>query len=267
MWKRKKTKFQDIMKTAQKERESLLKRYPSLNRLLSEEPGTSPWYQRQNKQVFTTPKGPLNWSRSNDELFLLNSEGDVVGIVRDGTIVKQVDSHRLLVSYEVRYLNKRRDDPANTNALNLSIVNIDELGIIKDFRTEATNMKNHMRQFVIAGSLDANCAVPLKVSEGVHRFVFPDDFKLLNEILHISDYLPQERLTGQLEDVALFVLRPRKNEYEVFPQDWYNLKTWDAMYMFPDKATRDPTSGRIFIRGIRIGDIVLDESNRREEKG
>jgi hypothetical protein len=261
MWKKNKRKDT----TSAPRKDPLLKRFPNLDKLLSEEPGLSPWYQRDNKQVFTTPKGPLTWSRPNDELLLLNSAGDVVGVVRNGTKVKQIDGNRLLVSFETRFLDRRREDPANRNALDMSIVRIDDLPIIKDFKTESLSMKKQARQFIIGSPPDAHCAVPLKVSEGMHSFPFPDHFKFIDEILHLSDYLPRDRLPGQHEDVALFILRPKKDEFDVFPQDWYNLEGWDTMYQGPDKAVRDPTSGRIFVRNIRIRDIVLDDSNRKGE--
>lgn len=223
--------------------------------------------------MLTTPRGgPLKWVDAPEDaygplvLHLVNSEGFVVGIVQSDTIVKQIDSARLLVSYETRVLDDWHRDPTNSNALDISILRIDDLHPIEDPLAQYKNMETQKRQFVIAGVLEAHCAIPLKVPEGIHSYGYPDDFKSIDELLHVSEYLPLQRLPDQLEDDALFVLRPKKDEYEVFPQDWYNLEGWDSMYMFPYKAVRDPTSGRIFVRGIRIGDRVLDESNRTVEK-
>ena len=261
MWKRNKGKDSASISR----RDIMLEKFPNLNKLLSEEPGLTPWFQRNNRQVFNTSRGLLTWSTPGDELFLLNGKRDVVGIVRHGTKVKQIDDSRLLVTYETRYLNRRCDDPDNRNALDISVVRIDNLPVIKDFQTESLKMKKQGMQFLLGGRLDAHCAVPLKVSEGIHGFIFPDGLKFMNEVLHLSDYLPRERFPEQFPDIALFIIRPNEDQYEVFPQDWYNEIVGDPMYEGPEKAVRDPVSGRIFLRNSRIRDIVLDETNRKGE--
>lgn len=271
MWK-KRAKRADSTTEPQRERETLRKKYPNLEKLLLDEPGDSPWFQRQSRQVLTTPRGgPLIWVDAPEDaygplvLHLVNSEGFVVGIVQSHTIVEQIESTRLMVSYETRVLDNRHRDPTKSNALDVSIMRIDDLHPIEDPLALYRDMQTQKRQFSIAGVLESHCAIPLKVSEGIHSFVFPEGFKSIPELLHVAEYLPHEKLPNQQYDTALYILRPKKNEYEVFPQDWYNLVGWDDLYWFPDKAVRDPISGRIFITGMRIGQHVLDQSNRRLE--
>jgi len=270
MWK-KKAKRTDNITESQQKRETLLKKYPNLEKLLLAEPGDSPWYQWRIKQQFKTPRGTLKWVDAPEDdcgslrLFLVDKDGVVFGIVRSHTTVRQLDENRLLISYQTRFLDARYRDPDNTDTLDMTIMRMDDLRPVENPVDHCKNMKTGKRQFLIAGPIEAHCALPLKVSEGIHSFVFPEGFKSIPELLHVAEYLPHEKLPNQQYDTALYILRPKENEFEVFPQDWYNLFGWDDLYWFPDKAARDPISGRIFITGMRVGHHVLDQSNRRLE--
>jgi hypothetical protein len=237
--------------------------YPNLLAEIANAPGPSPWYQRRHDQISWGPDEQLYWREAPEKdfesscLLLTRKTESVIGIIRRNVIIRQLNKTRLLITFQTGdVLSDLRNDTAN--ALDMSIIGINDIQEIDEPIIAFERMRKEGKRFLIEGaSVDAHQIMPMRrLTQGNHRFDFAQEFTSINEILEFSLFESGKRPY----DIALFIIHPMKNEVEVIPQDWFN-GHYDEPYQGPDRAIRDPITGRIFLRGTRIGYIVLDESS------
>ena len=103
------------------------------------------------------------------------------------------------------------------------------------------------------------------------RRLAADPFALSPDRAAEPDVPRDEEVARAAGDLLLLepslVLRPRANEYDVIPQDWWNESDADFGYQWITRVGRDPKSGRLVGDGIRIEPFKLDASGRRREDG
>ena len=100
-------------------------------------------------------------------------------------------------------------------------------------------------------------------------FDFPDSFKNIDEIIQVNDMtgMYEDFKQGMMGNTGIVALNPRENKIKLYPQDWFNLdKTVDFGYQWITRADRNKSNGKIQIQGIRIGEFILDETNRQLER-
>ncbi|MDD5136276.1 MAG: hypothetical protein PHN63_02875 [Candidatus Omnitrophica bacterium] len=112
------------------------------------------------------------------------------------------------------------------------------------------------KEAIAAFGLASEVSIPTTGAPKEMDFSFPDEFKILDELLVVTD-APRARLRGG-PDRCIFIIRPKESKIRATWQDWYNHVYHDLGYEEIVKVTRDPVSGNIFGIGNRIGDFVLD---------
>ena len=110
--------------------------------------------------------------------------------------------------------------------------------------------------------------MPANNPAGSFDLEFPSTMKAFEELLILghSDSINMRRELGAAGNLCLFVVKPKMNAYEIFPQDWFNNGKLDYGYQWVTRVARDPISGKIFGEGFRVSSFVLDDSLRQIEE-
>lgn len=99
-----------------------------------------------------------------------------------------------------------------------------------------------------------------RLEAGVHGFSLPYDWTRFEETLVLADH---DRANGYEKMArAIFAFDWRKQQVQVFPQDWFNEGNYDFGYQWITRVARC-ANGCIVGDGVRLGRFELDETNRR----
>jgi len=186
------------------------------------------------------------------KMLLKNQTGEIVAILNMYCYSLAMTGHELLI-WDQAY----RDGPAAT--VDFVLLDLRSLPPIADVRRTLESMHNEKTYVFHLGSPTVSLHLPTDVEPGKHPFDFPREFKVLDELLVLAS-LPQQ------PGLCIFCLFPKRNEFEVFPQDWFNNGRLDYGYQWVTRVGRDISSQKIYGEGIRISSFVLDDSNRQVEK-
>jgi hypothetical protein len=110
--------------------------------------------------------------------------------------------------------------------------------------------------------------VSRSLDPGHHSVVFPEAFQALDEILVVFSTKNQaiEPWVGGFGPFCLLIARPRMNDVEVAPLDWWNEDSRFRPHSDIERLFRDPVTGRLFGDGSHLRPFVLKEGARELER-
>ena len=230
-----------------------------LRKIIDNAPGPSPWYFRDPKLSLTSNSSNLKWENAGNEhpfsgkSILKTPDNRILLILDFYCYVLQLKQHKFLVWYEET--NKTPDKAA---FIHLSIIDADKLEPIGDLSAACISMKESNTKVFYKGGTPVHTSIRANIAEGKHEIDLPDEFKEIDELLMLA-----HMSTNKL---GIYSILPRKSVMEVYPQDWFNNGNYDYGYEWVTRMARDDTTQKICGDGMRIGNFVLDSTNRNIEK-
>jgi hypothetical protein len=181
---------------------------------------------------------------------------EILGIINFWTYFKQF-TNDLFCCF-------RRDDQ-DTSIMRFFLFSTKHLHPLENLEASAKEMKEKSLPWVFQGNY-SEIALSMKMDVGVNDFVFPEDYKEIDELslFATKDGLyPDQSATVYWADYVLIILRPKKNEVEVIPQDWFNKSDGDFDYVWPTRIARSRKDNRFYGQGIRMANFILDPTGRQ----
>jgi hypothetical protein len=214
-------------------------------------PGPSPWYLSIYPKLSTT-FGELAWGTDeNGNTVLKTIEGFPLAILGNYCYVCSLSHTRFLVWYEECGKQFKFD-----------VIDASKLQIINDTPLALHRLKEERKKVVIFNDAITSFAMPTSIAEGIRIIEFPEVLKEIEELLVLFRPNPYP----DKMNLCLMIMHPRENTLEVIPQEWYNEGKFDYGYQWITRVARDPITAKIFGEGIRLGEFVLDDENRKIEK-
>jgi hypothetical protein len=229
-----------------------------LAKLIRQGPGPSPWYYGQ-QPPFPSDVGVLTWKQLHRQgsAALVDTQGNYRLVLSFYCYAMPIGRSRILIWYEAG------EPPQPLVGIEIFLLEIADLTPLEKTTAEARIPRAQGAKVIHNGVAVASVMVPASLKAGLNRFVFPEPFTTLSEILVLAD---NASIGGAGMKRSIYSLRPNDAAIEVLPQDWFNLGDFDFGYQWITKVVRDPQSGRICGTGIRLKSFILDESGRRVEQ-
>jgi hypothetical protein len=229
---------------------------------LSNVPGPSPWYYRQDELAFPSFPSALRWHHPSQEpllgkTLLVTPEGGVVLMLDCQCYVVPLGAPHVLVWHQ----GKSGAVPAGAVAdVYLHVFDVSRLAPLADVAFAARQLPDVVSVWSTTPPI-AQVQIPATLAAGVHPCPMPapllarDEIFLLVAPFHI----------GTPEGAAVFawIVRPAAGTIEVLPQDWFLERDLDYGYQWITRLARDSRTGRIIGDGIRISPFVLDQTGRQ----
>ena len=216
---------------------------------LDRAPGPSPWAPARDTPVFPDGASRGRWDRR--ELrgvhypVLLAPDGSERMVLGYGTFVRPLNPPRLLLWHT---------DPASEtgSTLHVRLFDVDALRAL----TGAEPPKHPFGVWAHGGLL-GEIRVQLPLGTGPHPLDVPPTFAEVGEVLAIAH--------GHHTGAVILSICPAERLVQAFPQDWYNDADLDFGYQWLASVARHPDTGRLCVRGVRMGSFILDATGRQVE--
>jgi hypothetical protein len=164
----------------------------------------------------------------------------------------------------------RRHAPDQLAAISVPIVvlllNLDHLRQLQDLdQWSAEEPAPITPHFSTAPEFCATAEISAAYTAGKHHLSLPAAFTHVPEFFIVTDNptLPKVQETASS---CVYAVDPAKQSIEVLPQDWFNEGKLDYGYQWITCVTRDATTRRLLVSGVRIDNFILDETGRRVEQ-
>jgi hypothetical protein len=219
----------------------------SIESLLSNCVGPSPWYWQTFPSIVPASGHRLDWTLENEKMYVRLGEKERTSVARlaMGTYSRPfvVRSNLLGIWYP------------KGNDIFLNCVDPDKLDEFK-IESIAFGDRGSVAPYLAKGRDLCSTRITLSSGHIVRRQPFPDLFTSIDELLLIGG-----SSEGSPSSAACVIVsaRPRLGEVEFFPQHWFNAEKFDLGYQWVTRVARHPNSGRIIGDGIRIGPFMLSE--------
>jgi hypothetical protein len=225
--------------------------------LFKDVPGPAPWYVRPGSP---TVEG-FEWQQTSalfprrGKTLLVGSSG-VVAVIDFYVCVKVIDRSTLLAWYQPRRQRKEESKPV--------CVTVFQPRLMKPFDSELSPIEEKMgrAELPLLLSQEPQAKVELtttRIDEDL-TVRFPDELKLLDELLILCHSSAIDHRADMKVDLALLVANPQLNIFRLYPQDWFNSADLDFGYQWVTRVVRNPRTGRVHGEGIRINPFELDDS-------
>lgn len=228
----------------------------AFRRALQEAPGPSPWYLLKSRDRLRTSSGPLRWQPAPDKgplagkTLLKDRSGAALLVLGYYCCVQPMAGGRLLIWTVEESLQKRKARAA----IVFRVVDLERLIPIEESDAASSMMSPSGARVFPLDPVDTTFRIPTDLSAGNHKIVVPDDLRNLVELLVLAH--------SESAPLVLFDFRPKAGIVEVLPQDWFNNGSYDFGYQWVTRVAREKETGKIVGEGIRLGEFVLDHSNR-----
>jgi hypothetical protein len=147
----------------------------------------------------------------------------------------------------------------------VQLLNVDHLRRLADLDQWLTKKPTAVDpHFCVAAEFCASTEIGAAYPPGKHELSLPPAFDRVPEFFVVAENPALPKESGKAS-FCIYAIDPVERSIEVFPQDWFNDGTPDYGYQWITCATRDPTTRRLLVSGIRIDNFILDETGRRIE--
>ena len=187
----------------------------------------------------------IHHDNSRSYICLQNKNKNNILIVGMYVYIQQVTQEKLLIWREID--NKVR-------ILLIDISKLDEIKKNLEF-DENDSIFYKLNESAIIYKYDL-----AKLKSGNHVLQELNKFNIENNILILSDYIPDEENENKIYR-AIYDINFKNNEINVYPQKWFNESNKiDFGYQWITRVSKNK-NGKIVGSGIRIDDFELDSSN------
>jgi hypothetical protein len=223
-------------------------------------PGPSPWYLRKNAPAvkgFRWQPAEPNHPAAGGKTLLVGPDGPVAAL-SFYNYVMALDESTLLVWNQGLGLT----EVAPSEPVRLFVIEPNRLRPLdSDLNVLFERMKTQKELVALGGNTSAEMSLSTRVVDEELKAEFPEPLQSVEELLILchSSGIATER--GSV-DLALLVAHPRRSEYRLYPQDWFNTAGLDYGYQWVTRVARNPQTGQIHGEGIRIEPFILDDSLR-----
>jgi hypothetical protein len=233
-----------------------------LSKLLDSAPGPSPWAFR-DIPAYQTSHGPLTWFHvGNRRMALVDAQKQKM-LLTDYYVYAQPTSETEIIFWAER--PRMYDPDRRTGSIEMYVLNLNGLLPISGDDALFSDMNAKNSRFVFEAGLLESCDIPISLPMGKSHFRFPARLASVSEILVLAQNISQGRDERTMTQ-CIYCLKPQEGTIEVIPQEWFNQGQFDFGYEWITAVARDPLSGRIVGKGMRIGRFVLDATGRQRSK-
>lgn len=242
-------------------------KYTNFNKEISKVPGPSPWYLLSAKPKLSSKYGTLSWQEAGKKERMI------------GKVVLKTQRHEPLAIFDfycyvlnlsrnhflVWYWNEDQLMKIKIPSVEIMIINTDKLKKLNDVQKACDEMKKNNKKIHFSPeAIKRSISIPGNLKFGVNKITIPDEFKEINELLILGEStLIKRKPFHDYNNIAIYALRPKMNNVEIIPQDWFNYGNYDFGYQWITRVARDPLTHTIFGEGIRLGQFVLDSTGRK----
>lgn len=246
--------------------------YKTLQRVLYNAPGPSPWYLRGRDSQIIYQNNKLSWVSAGDhdpfcgKVYLQENKNGAFPLT-----LLLLNFHCLAYPFPPNNLLIVHTTTMNDryNSLRLLYLTVSQLKPVVNLEEACLRMSEKKEAVFAETSLDVSMDIPLNLKPGKNRVDFVSPFSQLPELLILANstygqaYMPKD---SQVEsNLALFIIKPSESTIRVVMQDWFNKGAYDFGYQWPTRIARDPESGKLFGEGIRLGSFILNEEGNQIE--
>lgn len=247
----------------------------TIQKFLSDIPGPSPWYLVSNGpkfddfetewidgEKFTKSKltGKQNKNYTGKTLLLIDN---CVKMIFDfQCYVQKIDKTKFIVWYE------QTDQKLTKSDLSIQILIVDILNLHTIYHPdEIVTTLNQNNKVGYDGDRIAKLTINTTLYFGNHKFIVPNEFKNLGEILILakSNAPGQESNYWDKMSLSLYILNFQTETLEITPQNWFNNGSFDFGYQWPTRIKRENRTGDIYGDGVRIGAFKLSKDKKEIE--
>lgn len=236
-----------------------------LGKLLSPEPGPSPWYLTGRAFNVITKHGPAKWESLGKGKY----ESGKVGLKAGTHYLAIFDFNNWIRPLEGALLlgwNQVYSQQNVTNPINLFLLNCDMLSPIRNISVAIREMHDQEIPVYHTDGLVFSETIPTTKLGKVSGLIFPSPINEINEILVLARTSGIRIANDEKSNLCIMSITPRCGTVEFYPQDWFNSGGYDYGYQWVTRVARDPQTKKIYGEGVRIKSFILDSSNRNVEK-
>ena len=220
-------------------------------------PGPAPWYVRPGSPIvegFEWQQTTALFPRRGKTL-LVGSAG-VVAVIDFYVCAKVIDRSNLLAWYQPRRQGKEEGKPV--------WMTVFQPRLMTPFDSELSLLEEKMGRaespLLLSQEPQAKVELTTTRIEEDLPVSFPEELKLLDELLVLCRSSAIDHRADMKVDLALLVANPQLNTFRLYPQDWFNSADLDFGYQWVTRVVRNPKTGHVHGEGFRITPFQLDDS-------